>query len=72
MDKRQQSPGAAYRVSWYRVIYLTEPPADHYDFIANLRTGEEENRRPCGGKLKSSSIWSQESRRGKTMFWCSR
>jgi uncharacterized protein (TIGR03435 family) len=36
--------GAAYHMSRYRVIYLTASPTGNYDFIANLRTGEEENR----------------------------
>jgi uncharacterized protein (TIGR03435 family) len=36
--------GAAYQMSRYRVIYLTTPPAGNYDFIANLRTGDEANR----------------------------
>ena len=36
--------GAAYHMSRYRVIYLTTSPTGNYDFIANLRTGEEENR----------------------------
>jgi uncharacterized protein (TIGR03435 family) len=36
--------GAAYQMSRYRVIYLTTPPTGNYDFIANLRTGDEANR----------------------------
>jgi RNA polymerase sigma factor (sigma-70 family) len=36
--------GAAYQLSRYRVIYLTTPPTGNYDFIANLRTGDEANR----------------------------
>ena len=36
--------GAAYQMSRYRVIYLTTPPTGNYDFIANLRAGDEANR----------------------------
>jgi len=43
----QQTPnsllGAAYQVSRYRVVFLTEPPVGNYDFIANLKGGEDVN-----------------------------
>ena len=36
--------GAANQMSRYRVVYLTTSPTGNYDFIANLRTGDEANR----------------------------
>jgi uncharacterized protein (TIGR03435 family) len=36
--------GAAHQTSRYRVVYPEEAPADHYDFIASLRSGEAANR----------------------------